>query len=89
MEPKSQPQPQPHSQAVQQVAQDHVSGLRMVALASVAALAVVLPLAAATDGPSEHPGHGGHSGHAGLGAPHARTTSVDGYGMLPPTAEGT
>jgi hypothetical protein len=68
---------------------DHVSGLRMVALASVAALAVVLPLAAVTDGPMERTGHSGHSGHAGLGAPHARTTSVDGYGMLPRPGDGT
>lgn len=81
-------EPQSHSQA-QQVSQDHVSGLRMVALASVAALAVVLPLAVATDGPSEHAGHGGHSGHPGLGAPHARTSSVDGDGMLPRPGDGT
>jgi hypothetical protein len=83
VEPQSQPSAQQMSQ------DDHVSGLRMVALASVAALAVVLPLAAVTDGPMERTGHSGHAGHAGLGAPHAGTTSVDGYGMLPRPGDGT
>ncbi|SFE27831.1 hypothetical protein SAMN05216251_102353 [Actinacidiphila alni] len=85
------PQSQSPSQAQQRTApqDDHVSGLRMVALASVAALAVVLPLAAATEGPAEHAGHSGHSGHPGLSAPHGRTASADGYGMLSRPGDGT
>lgn len=63
--------------------QEHASGLRMVALASVAALAVVLPLAAATDGPRERTAHPSHSGQTAVDHPRARTSSADGYGPLP------
>jgi hypothetical protein len=81
-------EPQSQSPPEQTPQDSHVPGLRKVALASVAALAVVLPLAAATDGPAEHPGHSGHSGHSGLGAPHARTTTVHGTGLLPRSGDG-
>lgn len=63
----------------QQPPQNSAPGLRVVALASVAALAVVLPLAAATEGPRERAGHSGRSGPAELGVPHAKTASGDGY----------
>ena len=62
---------------------DHASGLRKVALASVAALAVVLPLAAATDAPHAHAAHTGHRDQTAVDHPHARTSSADGYGPLP------
>lgn len=62
---------------------EQASGLRMVALASVAALAVVLPLAAATNGPHDHAAPTNHSGQrAAQRPPHARTTSANGYGPL-------
>ena len=61
---------------------EQASGLRMVALASVAALAVVLPLAAAT-GPHDHAAPTNHSGQRAVERPpHARTTSAKGYGPL-------
>jgi hypothetical protein len=63
---------------------EQASGLRMVAVASVAALAVVLPLAVATDGPHDRAAHTGHSGQRAVERPHARTASADGYGPLSP-----
>jgi hypothetical protein len=49
----------------------HAEGLRRVAVASVAALAVVLPLAVATAGS----GHGEHHGNAGHSATHSRAAA--------------
>jgi hypothetical protein len=52
----------------------HVAGLRRVAVASVAALAVVLPLAVVTAGS----GHGGaHRGNAGHSASHVQPSPDD------------
>ena len=67
---------QAHAQAHTQ-AQDRVraAGLRRVAVASVAALAVVLPLAVATAAAENGDGHRGNAGHS---AEHtARSTADD------------
>lgn len=57
--------------ASHQPAQGTGDRLRLIAAASVAALAVVLPLAAATAGPHDHP-HRGNAGHsASRGTPAA------------------
>ncbi|SDM99284.1 hypothetical protein SAMN05216259_102246 [Actinacidiphila guanduensis] len=51
------------------------AGLRKVAVASVAALAVVLPLAFATASAEHGRAHGGNAGHSSPAAP--RTSSDD------------
>lgn len=51
--------------ASHQPAQEPGDRLRLIAAASVAALAVVLPLAAATAGPHDHDSaHRGNAGHS-------------------------
>ena len=49
----------------------HAAGLRRVALASVAALAVVLPLAATTAGTGHHPEQRHNAGHSTVHHPDA------------------